>query len=401
MVSIGGHPNSMVDFQSYAGPGDKGLRNTELEGYQPVSRIGEVVMNSFIDSYEFTTTKDSLTRKELNAAFDGNGGGDTVEFKPMFHEWATVQPGMVCLARKKRTAVFRQYVAAETAVPVIACAACLPASEEKNYFFAGVARSKSVRTPDDGIGPTTDEFFTVSIGGMVTMLNTSGENIHPGDLVEWCFSSDKGTHNAKRARQGPRRIGITIASVSSPKIIGRALSFAKAGESIDVLLKCAPTLPIAHLPSVPTHATVHHDPHFACLLLRFQAVSNGSCAFILSHTGRAFSHIGKQVLGEGWVIGSGWSVCVFWGGRQISHPNSRHHKSILVYKKLTPIFTCHVSHTTHDSRTRHHERHALVGEQALRSGLGHRTCAFHAASDGARAPVQSSQTGFRSCLPRR
>jgi len=75
-----------------------------------------------------------------------------VEYKPHFHEWATVQPGMVCLARKKRTAVFRQYVAAETAVPVIACAACLPAADEKNYFFAGVARSKSVRDPDDGIG---------------------------------------------------------------------------------------------------------------------------------------------------------------------------------------------------------------------------------------------------------
>ena len=47
MVSIGGFPNNMVDFQSYAGPGDKTLRNTELEGYQPVSRIGETVMNSF------------------------------------------------------------------------------------------------------------------------------------------------------------------------------------------------------------------------------------------------------------------------------------------------------------------------------------------------------------------
>ena len=39
---------------------------------------------------------------------------------------------MICLARKKRTAVFRQYVAAETAVPVIACAACLKASDEKS-----------------------------------------------------------------------------------------------------------------------------------------------------------------------------------------------------------------------------------------------------------------------------
>ena len=75
----------------------------------------------------------------------------------MFHEWATVQPGMICLARKKRTAQFRQYVAAETAAPVIACAACLPASEEKNFYFAGVARSKSVRGPDDGIGPSMDE----------------------------------------------------------------------------------------------------------------------------------------------------------------------------------------------------------------------------------------------------
>ena len=65
---------------------------------------------------------------------------------------ATVQPGMICIARKKRTAVFRQYVAAETAVPVIACAACLGHGQEKNYFFAGVARSKSVREADDGIG---------------------------------------------------------------------------------------------------------------------------------------------------------------------------------------------------------------------------------------------------------
>ena len=58
-----------------------------------------------------------------------------------------------------------------------------------------------------------------------------------GDLVEWCFYSEAGTHQGKRQKQGPRRIGITIASVSSAKIIGRALSFAKSGESIDLLLK--------------------------------------------------------------------------------------------------------------------------------------------------------------------
>tara|TARA_Y100000768_G_scaffold330515_1_gene269259 strand:- start:5877 stop:6191 length:315 start_codon:yes stop_codon:yes gene_type:complete len=81
------------------------------------------------------------------------------------------------------------------------------------------------------------QFFTVSIGGMVTLLNTSGQPLHPGDLVEWCFYSPKGTHLGKRQKTGPRRVGITLASVSSPKIIGRVISFAKQGETLDVLLK--------------------------------------------------------------------------------------------------------------------------------------------------------------------
>lgn len=192
-----------------------------------------------------------LNHKELDGTAAQGNVGEPVEFKPHFHEWATVSPGMICLARKKRTAVFRQYVAAETAVPVIACAAGLGMAKEKNYFFAGVARSKSIRTIDDGIGPTTDEFFTLSIGGMATVLNTSGTPIHPGDLVEyvtslsarvptcacaqrtnsrtppthslcrWCFYSDAGTHSVKRQKTGPRRVGITVASVSSPKVIGR------------------------------------------------------------------------------------------------------------------------------------------------------------------------------------
>ena len=72
---------------------------------------------------------------------------------------------------------------------------------------------------------------------MVTVLNTSGEPIMPGDLVEWCFFSPKGTHAGKRQKTGPRRIGSTVASASSPKVIGRALSFAKSGESLDILLK--------------------------------------------------------------------------------------------------------------------------------------------------------------------
>ena len=172
-----------------------------------------------MDSYEYTQLKHSLTAKEIKEPL--GGAGEAAEHKQMFHEWATVQPGMICLSRKKRTAQWRQYTAAETATPVIACAAGLPKNAERNFYFSGVARSKSVREPDDGIGPKTDEFFTLSIGGMVTVTNTSGDPLHPGDLVEWCLANERGTANGKRQKQGPRRIAIQLASVSSPNVIGQ------------------------------------------------------------------------------------------------------------------------------------------------------------------------------------
>lgn len=178
-TTFGKSPNMMVDFQSYAGPGDKGLRNNELEGYQPVSRIGEVVMNSFIDPYEFTLIQDAITTQALTGD-PTKSANDIVEYKPHFHEWATVQPGMICVSRKKRTAVFRQYQVAETAAPVIACAACLPAADEKNYYFAGVARSKSVRDPDDGIG----EFCSVS-----ATVSLRSWYVHPSDRYTCCILS--------------------------------------------------------------------------------------------------------------------------------------------------------------------------------------------------------------------
>ena len=52
------------------GPGDKDLpRANEVQGYQPVSRIGEVAMNAFIDAYEHQ----GLEAKQNDAV-------------PMFHE---------------------------------------------------------------------------------------------------------------------------------------------------------------------------------------------------------------------------------------------------------------------------------------------------------------------------
>ena len=224
-------------FQSVQGPVDSRLRHSELEGYQPVSRIGEVVINSFVDTFEFAQLPEAVKQGDL----DGGAAGDDVEFKPHFHEWATVLPGMICISRKARNATFRNYVAAETATPVIGCCACLTNDDAKNFYFAGICRSKTVRPIDDGQGPQTDEFFTLAIGGMVTMLNNSKTPVFPGDMLEWCFYNENNKQSdgraAKRTKGNPRRIAIKIASPTSDRVIGRCLSFAKPMDTFDLLIK--------------------------------------------------------------------------------------------------------------------------------------------------------------------
>lgn len=188
--------------------------------------------------------------KEVDKSVDPATPDTIYEYKPHFHEWATALPGMICVSRKARNATFRGYTAAETATPVIACCACLGHEDEKNFYFAGVCRSKSVRPIDDGVGPQVDEFFTLAIGGMVTLLNNSGTAVFPGDFLEWTFYNENntkknGTPNAttlaaKGASRGtghPRRISVKIATNSSERVIGRCLSFAKPGETFDLLLK--------------------------------------------------------------------------------------------------------------------------------------------------------------------
>lgn len=243
-----------TQYQSIQGPADPFVKSTELEGYQPVSRIGEIVINAFVDGHEFVALKDGISAGEISgivteatpAPDAGNAalyGKTNSELKPHFHEWATATPGMICVARKARHAIFRAYVAAETATPVIACAAMQPKYNEKQFYFAGICRSKSVRPIDDGMGPTVDEYFTLAIGGQNTILNNSKENIFPGDMIAWTFfneamdDTDRASH--KRSKTEPRRIGVEISSPSNSRIIGRALSFAKPGETFDLLIKGA------------------------------------------------------------------------------------------------------------------------------------------------------------------
>lgn len=278
-------------LQSYQGPSDPMLRSNAVEGYTQVSRVGEQVINCFgtqpnfmfsvlaslnacirmraigarmptvvcllhshfaVDSYEFGVVPDTFTDKELVGEIYKEGDnyknadgsdfpGDTkvVETKPHFYEWATATTGMLAVARKQRS-TFRNYVAAETAAPVIACAAGKGPLDELDFQFAGVVRSNSVRTMDDGAGPTTDEYFTLTIGGPATILNTSSEVIHAGDTIAWTFYSEsqKDTGSARRAAHGSvRRIGIRIAEFHDECKIGRAINFAKPGQPFDILVQ--------------------------------------------------------------------------------------------------------------------------------------------------------------------
>jgi len=240
-----------MQFQSIQGPTDPSRRHSLTEGYQPVSRIGETVVNCFVDAYEFAALDTTITHVELmgeqgeadpaNPIGAAYTPGRDIEVKPHFHEWASVLPGMICLSRKARNSTFRNYVAAETATPVIGCAACLKYDDMDNFYFAGVCRSKTVRPIDDGVGPQVDEFFTLAIGGMVTMLNNSGTAVFPGDMLAWTFYAEntkkQSSSSAMRGKKDPRRISVELATANSERVIGRCLTFAKPNETFDLLLK--------------------------------------------------------------------------------------------------------------------------------------------------------------------
>ena len=218
-----------MDVIGAIGPGSTTLPNNFLEGYQPVSRNGEVTQNAFIDAQCWNKV---IKNKPEGKMKD--------EDKPRFSEWASVQPGFICVYDKSRANKYRNHAEAETAVPVIACAQLLHSDDDKQYGFAGVTRSKSVRDDDDvAHGVKRDEFFTLAIGGPATILNNGSEHIKMGDMVEWTFFDTNGMSTFKRQRVGPRRIQVRKATKTHARVFGRALSYAKRGESFDVLIGSA------------------------------------------------------------------------------------------------------------------------------------------------------------------
>ena len=257
-----------TDFVSAVGPASDYLQNDFLHGYTQVDRVGEVVQTAMVHASLYNMIFGNEQRKNyLNnqAALYTPAIGtapaalfaDRQKFysiqkvegeeRPPFHQWASVQPGMVAVAHKTRAAEFRNQISSERSASVIVCAQGLSSVvDNKDYMFAGVTRTKSIIPMDDGLGPKVDETFTLSKRGKVTMLNNGPRNIHEGDLLEWTFDDYASTEPnskfaAKRAKLGkipnPRAIVIQKATVSTARVFGVAMEFAKRGERVDVLLK--------------------------------------------------------------------------------------------------------------------------------------------------------------------
>ena len=78
-----------------------------------------------------------------------------------------------------------------------------------------------MRPHDDGSGPTMDEYFTMTIGGVVQMLNNGNSDINMGDQLEWTFfddSADMPVQRPKRKKMGPRVIVIRPVRDTSARI---------------------------------------------------------------------------------------------------------------------------------------------------------------------------------------
>tara|TARA_B110000046_G_scaffold172423_2_gene194181 strand:- start:4204 stop:4944 length:741 start_codon:yes stop_codon:yes gene_type:complete len=241
-----------MDYLSSYTPGSSELPHSVNDGIQPYSRINEIVQNAFIDPFEWNNLEDSVSKEEtlctdryqLEILREGNAGqkncvlnpGDN---KPLFHKWATALPGMIAVTRKCKDMNYGGYTAAETAIPVVVCAQGMMKALDDEFFCAGIVRSKSVKTEDDGCGPGSDSHFTVHVGGICTILNNAPEVLNPGDGIAWSFEnfSPFVSPNRKPTHE-PRRIQVVRVPPgnSHPRMFARVLNYARPGEGCDILV---------------------------------------------------------------------------------------------------------------------------------------------------------------------
>lgn len=217
-------------ISTYA-PGSQQLTHSLLSGAQPYSRANEQVVNATIDPSVFY----KLSPKKASH-FGMMEGNDTtspaIEQNASPEAWASVLPGMICVSHTQHSKHYRGRYSSNNAAHVIACAFGLSTTDEENYSFAGVARSQSVRTK--GMSQSSDDHFTMNRGGVVTILNTSGEHIYNGDMVAWTFTPS--ANSPRFTGDEPRRVCVMRVEpgMYHPNVMGRCINYAPVNGPFDL-----------------------------------------------------------------------------------------------------------------------------------------------------------------------
>ena len=207
-----------MDVVRHMNPGSDGYAHNVLEGHQPYSRVGEVVCHAYADKQTFN----SLNKLQKTGTIH-------------FHDYATVVPGHICLINTTLKSSGRMSLQ-DTAIPVVTAALEQTDKEDADkYVWAGVCRSKSNSEKNS----TRNEVFTIAKRGVVTVVNSTGAALFPGERIAWTF--DKPAPNNGNPSI-PRRVGIRkILKSDTDEIKSRqfasVVNFAAKNDVVGVLLK--------------------------------------------------------------------------------------------------------------------------------------------------------------------
>ena len=218
-------------------------------GYNPPQEENITTINAKVDLSLYTVisemqlyTSKTITAND-KAANDINIPRDVYKESAVpFRLWASAVPGQ--LAVQCINTIIMPHLVEERAAVVITNAHKLNGYVEDDFQFGGVVRTLFEPPADNGaIGPNGDEYFTLTLGGKVQLLNNSTEMLRAGDPVGWTFGPDSDATGVggKRTRgmgDGPRQILLKKCLFTDPHKIGKVTStIARKGAFVDILLQ--------------------------------------------------------------------------------------------------------------------------------------------------------------------
>lgn len=209
-------------------------------GYNPPQEENVTTINAKVDRSLFTP----ITEMQMvpSDAPDDVKQALTAETPPPFALWASAEPAQLAV---QCTTELMPHLVEERAAVVITNASKLSKEMDPMFQFAGIVRTRFAAPKDNGaIGPEGDEYFTLTIGGKVQVLNNSGGDLRAGDSVAWTFGNvlvagmASGAKRRRGTGDGPRQIQLKKCTFTDPYKIGKVTStISKKGGFVDILLQ--------------------------------------------------------------------------------------------------------------------------------------------------------------------